>query len=99
MKTIMLIAGLAGALAFSSAAFAAGNSTPGLARYDIISQNPNPDAQCGTGADSGGFGYWGKDFNRGIQNPDQHPDRGAGTQHGFNNAVICGNPPDSAPPN
>ena len=45
MKTIMLIAGLAGALAFTSAAFAAGNSTPGIDRYHQISSNPNPDAR------------------------------------------------------
>jgi len=96
MRIIVAVIGFAGALAFSSAAFA--DTSPYLDRYKDLSSNPNPDAQCDTQAGSGGFGYWGKDFNRGIQNPDQHPDRGAGTDHGFNNAGICGNPPDSAPP-
>jgi len=96
MRIIVTAIGFVGALAFSNAAFAA--TSPYLDRYKELGQNPNPAAQCGTQADSGGFGYWGKDFNRGIQNPDQHPDRGAGTQHGFNNAGICGSPPDNAPP-
>ncbi len=98
MKTAIAIIGLAGALAFSTAAVAQGNSEPGEDRYNEIRQNANPDAQCGTGALSGAFGLWGKDFNRGIQSPTEHPDRGAGTDHGFYNTEPCGNAPDSAPP-
>lgn len=99
MKKILLTCtALAFAVGISSAAMAQGNSEPGGDRYNEIGSNPNPDAQCDTQAGSGAFGYWGKDFNRGIQNEDQHPDRGAGTQHGFNNAVVCGSPTDSAPP-
>ena len=67
-------------------AFAAGNSTPGIDRYD---NNPGRQqatevgAQCGTGAGSGAFGYFGKDNNM---------SGGAdGQQTGINNSSICGN--------
>lgn len=67
-------------------AFAAGNSTPGIDRY-----NDNPGrqqatevgAQCGSGAGSGAFGYFGKDENLAG---------GAdGQQTGLNNSAVCGN--------
>src|SRR4051794_27648764 len=76
----------------SSSAFAAqpspppGNSQPGIDRY-----NNNPDrqqatevgAQCGSGAGSGAFGYFGKDNNlAGGAN---------GQQTRLNNSAVCGN--------
>lgn len=66
--------------------FAQGNSTPGLDRY---LDNPGRiqatavGAQCGTGAASGSFGYFGKDLNlAGGAN---------GYQTGLNNSSVCGN--------
>ena len=70
----------------ASIAMAAGNSTPGIDRY-----NDNPGrqqatevgAQCGSGAGSGAFGYFGKDNNlAGGAN---------GEQTGLNNSSVCGN--------
>jgi len=67
-------------------AFAAGNSTPGLDRY---MDNPGRQqatevgAQCGLGAGSGSFGYFGKGLNMaGGAN---------GYQTGLNNSSVCGN--------
>jgi hypothetical protein len=67
-------------------ALAAGNSTPGMERYD---NNPGRQqatevgAQCGSGAGSGAFGYFGKDNNLAG---------GAdGQQTGLNNSSVCGN--------
>src|SRR5947207_1370344 len=101
MKNTIGMAAIMGVLALSSAGFAApGNSEAGDARYlsqPGAQQAADVGAQCGSGAVSGAFGYYGKDNNRGVQSPN-HPDRGAGTDHGFNNAVVCGNPPTSAPP-
>lgn len=81
-----------GVLMLSSAAFAAqpspppGNSAPGIDRYDA---NPGRQqatvvgAQCGSGAGSGAFGYFGKDNNLAG---------GAdGQQTGLNNSAVCGN--------
>ena len=86
MKKIIGLAAFAGALALSSVAFAQGNSTPGLQRY---LDNPGRQqatavgAQCGSGAGSGAFGYFGKDNNLAG---------GAdGQQTGVNNASLCGN--------
>ena len=69
-------------------ALAAGNSEPGLPRYLA---NPGRQqatavgAQCGTGAGSGAFGYFGQDNNMaGGAN---------GQQTGINNSAICGNLP------
>lgn len=63
-----------------------GNSTPGLNRYLA---NPGRiqaglvGAQCGSGAGSGAFGYFGKGLNMaGGAN---------GTQTGLNNSALCGN--------
>jgi len=62
--------------------------TPGLDRYLNIKDNiaAMPDAaQCGTGAGSGAFGYFGKDMNlAGGAN---------GYQTGLNNSAVCGNRP------
>jgi hypothetical protein len=94
MKTGLALVGLAGVLAFSSAAFAQttypGNSQPGVARYNEISQNPNPNAQCGTGAESGAFGFFGRDYNLGGKTP-QSPPGADGQQTGLNNSGVCGN--------
>ena len=66
-----------------------GNSTPGIDRY-----NANPGrqqamevgAQCGSGAGSGAFGYFGKDSSlAGGAN---------GQQTGLNNSAVCGNRPN-----
>lgn len=87
MKIAAAMIGIAGALVFSSAAFA---GEPYLDRYLKISQHPNSDAQCGTGAGSGAFGYFGKDYNLGGKTPPSTP--GAdGTQTGRNNSAVCGN--------
>lgn len=60
-----------------------GNSEPGIERYEEIAGNPNPEAQCGTGAGSGAFGYFGKGNNlAGGAN---------GHQTGINNSSVCGN--------
>ena len=73
------------AFTFSSVS-AAGNSTPGIDRYE---NNPGRQqatevgAQCGSGAGSGAFGYFGKDNNMaGGAN---------GQQTGLNNSSVCGN--------
>ena len=86
MKKILGLAAFTGALAVSTAAFAQGNSTPGIDRYN---NNPGRQqatavgAQCGSGAGSGAFGYFGKDNNlAGGAN---------GQQTGENNASLCGN--------
>ena len=67
-------------------AFAAGNSTPGLDRYldnPGRQQATEVGAQCGSGAGSGAFGFFGKDLNLAG---------GAdGTQTGLNNSAVCGN--------
>jgi hypothetical protein len=67
-------------------AFAAGNSTPGGERYDSNlgrQQATEVGAQCGSGAGSGAFGYFGKDLNMaGGAN---------GSQTGLNNSSVCGN--------
>ena len=67
-------------------AFAAGNSTPGLDRYldnPGRQQATEVGAQCGSGAGSGAFGYFGKDNNlAGGAN---------GYQTGLNNSAVCGN--------
>jgi hypothetical protein len=71
---------------------AAGNSEPGLDRYLA---NPGREqaievgAQCGSGAASGAFGYFGQDLNLAG---------GAdGYQTGLNNSAVCGNRPADDP--
>src|SRR5947208_5726475 len=93
MKNAIGMATIVGALALSSGAFAAGNSTPGIDRYE---NNPGRQqatevgAQCGSGAGSGAFGFFGKDNNLGVKSDPTDP--GAdGHQTGVNNSSICGN--------
>ncbi len=85
---IGVVASMATVGVMAAPAFAAGNSTPGLARYldnPGLQQALEVGAQCGTGAGSGAFGYFGKDLNMAG---------GAdGTQTGINNSNICGNRP------
>jgi hypothetical protein len=77
------------AAAFSGCALpalAAGNSEPGLQRYldnPGRQQATEVGAQCGSGAGSGAFGFFGKDNNlAGGAN---------GQQTGLNNSAVCGN--------
>lgn len=84
--TRLQLAAVAAMLAFSGGAFAQGNSTPGIDRYN---NNPGRQqatevgAQCGSGAGSGAFGFFGKDNNfAGGAN---------GQQTGLNNSSLCGN--------
>ncbi len=87
-KKLLVGAGiaLAAVLALSLPAFAAGNSTPGIDRYldnPGRQQATEVGAQCGTGAGSGAFGYFGKDMSLAG---------GAdGQQTGLNNSAVCGN--------
>jgi hypothetical protein len=90
MKAIGIVAAMS-ALAFSTIAFAdqpnnPGNSTPGLDRYIANpgrQQATEVGAQCGSGAGSGAFGFFGKDNNlAGGAN---------GHQTGLNNSAVCGN--------
>jgi hypothetical protein len=80
IASLTLVVGLA------APAFAAGNSVPGIDRYN---NNPGRQqatevgAQCDSGAGSGAFGYFGKDNNLAG---------GAdGQQTGINNSSVCGN--------
>jgi hypothetical protein len=86
MKKIIHFAALACALTISGAAFAQGNSTPGIDRYLANpgrQQATEVGAQCGSGAGSGAFGFFGKDNNlAGGAN---------GQQTGLNNSAVCGN--------
>ena len=74
-------------------AYGQGNSTSGIDRY-----NDNPGrqqatdvgAQCGSGAGSGAFGYFG--------GPDNNLAGGAdGQQTGLNNSAVCGNRQGNTP--
>jgi len=85
----LAIAGAITAATFGSVAlptFAQGNSEPGLDRYlnnPGRQQATEVGAQCGSGAGSGAFGYFGKDNNlAGGAN---------GEQTGLNNSSVCGN--------
>ena len=89
MKKILM--GVAAAALFGASALpalAAGNSTPGLNRYmDNLGRQQAGvvGAQCGSGAGSGSFGYFGKGLNMaGGAN---------GYQTGLNNSAVCGNRP------
>ena|SRR5256885_8696486 len=97
MKNAIGMATIVGALALSSAAFAAGNSTPGLDRYlnnPGRQQATEVGAQCGSGAGSGAFGYFGKDNNLGIKSDPTDPGAtggGPGTGGtGDANSSLCG---------
>jgi hypothetical protein len=88
MKKLIQFAAVVAALTISTAAFAdgPGNSTPGIDRY---LDNPGRQqatlvgAQCGSGAGSGAFGFFGKDNNL-AGGADGH-------QTGLNNSAVCGN--------
>jgi len=93
MKNAIGMATIVGVLALSSAAFAAGNSTPGIDRYldnPGRQQATEVGAQCGSGAGSGAFGYFGKDNNLGIKSDPTDPGAN-GHQTGINNSSVCGN--------
>jgi|SRR3954470_273351 len=90
MKTFIAAVALIGAVALPTAGFAQttapGNSAPGIDRY---LNNPGRQqatavgAQCGSGAGSGAFGFFGKGNNLAG---------GAdGQQTGLNNSSVCGN--------
>jgi hypothetical protein len=92
MKSITGMAALV-CVVLSSAAFAAGNSTPGDDRYNNNpgrQQATDVGAQCGSGAGSGAFGYFGKDNNLGIKSDPTDPGAN-GQQTGLNNSALCGN--------
>jgi hypothetical protein len=82
-------------VSFSGLAAAAANNVPGEARYNATAAHANPDAQCGTGAASGAFGYLGKDLNPGEETWDggNSTDPGTTAQTGVNNSAVCGNRP------
>jgi hypothetical protein len=101
MKTTTTTLALAGAIAlfaFGGTAIAdqptdPGNSTPGIDRYlnnPGRQQAGDVGAQCGSGAGSGAFGYFGKDLNLGIKSDPSDPGAN-GTQTGLNNSAVCGN--------
>lgn len=99
-KAILASTALALALGMSSTVLAdehPGNSEPGGDRYAEIAANPNPDAQCGTGAGSGAFGYLGKDLNPSdptLFGNDGKPGVFGKTRTGPNNSAVCGSVPD-----
>ena len=84
-RTIGLIV-LSSSLALGGLALAQGNSTPGEERYlnnPGRQQATEVGAQCGSGAGSGAFGFFGRDNNfAGGAN---------GEQTGKNNSAVCGN--------
>jgi hypothetical protein len=87
MKKMIIAIVIAAAFSGSALpALAAGNSEPGLQRYldnPGRQQATEVGAQCGSGAGSGAFGFFGKDNNlAGGAN---------GQQTGLNNSAVCGN--------
>jgi hypothetical protein len=90
--TLLMAGGLAIPAMADQPVPAPGNSNPGIERYD---NNPGRQqatevgAQCGSGAGSGAFGYFGKDNNlAGGAN---------GQQTGLNNSAVCGNRQGNTP--
>jgi hypothetical protein len=90
----MGIAAVLGGLMLSTAAFAdpptpptaPGNSAPGIDRYLANpgrQQATNVGAQCGSGAGSGAFGFFGKDNN--------FAGGADGAATGLANSSVCGN--------
>jgi hypothetical protein len=93
MKYATGIAAVVGALALSTTVFAQGNSEPGLQRYldnPGRQQATEVGAQCGSGAGSGAFGFFGKDMNLGVKSDPADPGAN-GEQTGLNNSAVCGN--------
>jgi hypothetical protein len=86
MKSVTGIIVLSSTLAVAGVAFAQGNSAPGIDRYlDNPGRQQATDvgAQCGSGAGSGAFGFFGQGNNLAG---------GAdGLQTGLNNSAVCGN--------
>jgi hypothetical protein len=76
-----------------------GNSEPGGDRYEANpgrQQAGEVGAQCGSGAGSGSFGYFGKGYNLGNETSGHYKDGGQGAdgyQTGLNNSGVCGNRP------
>lgn len=96
MKKFITALALVIALALPATASAGyEEGAPYLERYEQISANPNPEAQCGTGAGSGAFGYFGKGWDLGHVYPgDSNGKPGAnGAKTGENNSSVCGNRP------
>ena len=93
MRNTFAVLAAVGTLGLSSAAFAQGNSQPGLDRY---LNNPGRQqatavgAQCGSGAGSGAFGFFGKDNNLGIKSDPTDPGAN-GHLTGISNSSVCGN--------
>ena len=93
MKTVIGVVALIGAVALPSVSLAQGNSTPGIDRY---LDNPGRQqatavgAQCGSGAGSGSFGFFGKNMNLGVKSDPADPGAN-GQQTGLNNSAVCGN--------
>ena len=90
MKKILM--GVAAAALFGASALpalAAGNidaymNNPGRIQAGVVG------AQCGSGASSGSFGYFGKDYNMGIKTDPANPGAN-GYKTGLNNSGVCGN--------
>lgn len=72
-----------------------GNSEPGGDRYSETAEHANDDAQCGSGASSGAFGYLGKDLNPGEDSWNGGNGTKPGTTYltGISNSGVCGNRP------
>jgi hypothetical protein len=86
MRKFVICAAFIVALVLPTTALGQGNSEPGIERYE---NNPGrqhaaeAEAQCGSGAASGAFGYFGKDNNlAGGAN---------GQETGRSNSAVCGN--------
>jgi hypothetical protein len=86
MKRATALIILSSTVALGGAALAQGNSTPGLERYldnPGRQQATEVGAQCGSGAGSGAFGFFGRDNSL---------EGGAdGHATGVNNSALCGN--------
>jgi hypothetical protein len=77
----------------ATAVLAAGNSVSGIDRYMWNlgrQQATEVGAQCGSGAGSGAFGYFGTNLNLGIKYRPTDPGAN-GFQTGLNNSGVCGN--------
>lgn len=93
ISAFLIVAILALMIPAVASADGPGNSEPGADRYYANpgrQQASEVGAQCDTGAGSGSFGYFGKDYNLGIKTDPADP--GAdGYQTGLNNSAVCGN--------
>lgn len=86
-----LAGGAAAAVMFGSAAF------PAFADLNDYINNPGRQqatevgAQCGSGAGSGAFQYFGGKYNNMGINSDPNDPGANGYQTGLNNSAVCGN--------